>query len=78
MATSGHGLSWFRIQGSQTLFTSGYAIASNPRVAPVVVDNILTLSNENIPNTQILDIVSSSYYDSTYTNFTATIKSYDL
>jgi hypothetical protein len=78
MATSGDGINWFGIQGSKTLFTTAYGIGSNPRVGPVVVDSRLTLSNTNTPNTQQLDIVSGSYYDSAYTNFTATIKSYDL
>jgi hypothetical protein len=84
MVYSYDGFNWYPVNNftptsSQIpILTTGYAIASNSGIGAVVVPSQLTLSNYNIPSTQTLDIVSNSYYNSGYNNFTATIKSYDL
>ena len=50
------------------VFTQGNGIAGNPRIGAVVCDSQVALSDS-------LDIVSDTYYNTGYTNFSASIQS---
>jgi hypothetical protein len=86
MAYSYDGVLWYGVPSalnssnpnSSPIFSTGIAIGSNSQVGPVVVDSQLALNNGNIPNTQTLDIVSGSYYNQSYTNFTVKITSNEI
>jgi hypothetical protein len=81
MANSYDGVNWYVSSGFAGItgcFTTCTGIGSNSLIGIPVVDSQMTLSNINIPQTKTLDIVSDSYYDKSYTNFTSTFKSYDL
>jgi hypothetical protein len=74
MAYSYNGKDWFGVPNylkttSPTpIFSSGISGCSNSQIGSVIVDSVLTISDKNNPNTKTLDIVSGSYYDSTFTN----------
>ena len=84
MAYSYNGIKWYGIESFKNttspspVFTSGSAISSNSKIGAIVVDSQLTLSKGNLPNTQTLDLVSDTYYDPAYTNFTSRIISKNL
>ena len=84
MAYSYNGIKWYGIASFKNttspspVFTSGSAISSNSKIGAIVVDSQLTLSKGNLPNTQTLDLVSDTYYDPAYTNFTSRIISKNL
>jgi hypothetical protein len=78
MAISGDGIHWSGVPTSSNLFTTAYGIGSNSRIGATVGDSQMILTNKNTPNTQTVDMVSNSYYDSAYTNFTSTITTNNL
>jgi hypothetical protein len=84
MAYSYDGINWYGVPSClnstnpSPLFNTGLVIGSNSRIGVVIVDSQLTLSNKNLLSTQKLDLVSGSYYDQSYTNFTSKITSHDL
>jgi hypothetical protein len=60
------GLTWYSAPNS--IFTQGNGVAGNPRLGATVSDSQVALSDS-------LDVVSDTYYNTGYTNFSATIQS---
>ena len=63
---SQNGLTWY--VASSSIFTQGNGVAGNPRIGAMVCDSQVALSDS-------LDVVSDTYYNTGYTNFSATIQS---
>jgi hypothetical protein len=61
---------------TQPLFTAGYGVASNPRIGAVIVDSQLSLNQTGNGLNSKLDVVSDSYFQNTYKEFTANITSH--
>ena len=61
------GLTWY--VGSNNVFTQGNGVAGNPRIGAVVCDSQVALSDSTT-----LDVVSDTYYNTGYTNFSAAIQ----
>jgi len=59
------GLTWYASTGG--IFTQGNGVAGNPRIGAVVCDSQVALSDS-------LDVVSDTYYNTGYTNFSAAIQ----
>ena len=66
------GLTWYP-SPSSGLFTQGNGVAGNPRIGATVCDSQLVL-NANEAGSNTLDIVSDTYCNTGYTNFSATIQ----
>jgi hypothetical protein len=62
---SADGLTWYA--SSNNVFTQGNGVAGNPRIGAVVCDSQVALSDS-------LDVVSDTYYNTGYTNFSAAIQ----
>jgi hypothetical protein len=77
MAQSYDGIKWYGItdlvNNDKVVFNEGNVISSNSGIGACVVDSQMILSN-----TKTLDIVSGSYYDKSYNNFTVNITSTNL
>ena len=56
-----------------SVLASGYGIASNPRIGAVVVDSQLTMNGSGYGKNNKLDIVSDSYFQNSYKEFSATV-----
>ncbi len=63
------GLTWYSAPNS--IFTQGNGVAGNPRLGATVSDSQVALYDS-------LDVVSDTYYNTGYTNFSATIQSQTL
>ena len=63
------GNTWYQVNNSKSIFTTGYGVAGNPGIGPVFVDSQLVLNNFGNGLSSNLDIVSDTYYNSGYTNF---------
>ncbi len=57
-----------------TIFTQGNGVAGNSRIGATVCDSQVTLSN----GSSTLDIASDTYYNTGYTEMSATIQSQTL
>jgi hypothetical protein len=64
------GLTWYAAP-SGIFSTQGYGVAGNPRIGATVSDSQVALSDS-------LDVVTDTYYNTGYTNFSATIQSQTL
>jgi len=58
--------------------STGYGVASNPRVGAVVVDSQLSLTGTGNGLNSKLDIVSDSYFQNSYKEFTANVISHNF
>ena len=75
---SSDGLTWTAVT-ENPFGVDGYGngVAGNPNIGPVIVDSQIVLNtNYNLSNR--LDIVSDSYYNQGFTNFSLTIKAQEL
>jgi hypothetical protein len=71
MIYSQDGLTWYA--ASSGIFTQGNGVAGNSRIGATVCDSQLVL-NANEGGSNTLDIVSDTYCNTGYTNFSATIQ----
>ena len=65
------GLTWYTV--SSSIFTQGNGVAGNPRIGATLCDSQIAL-NTNTGGSNTLDIVSDTYCNTGYTNFSATIQ----
>jgi hypothetical protein len=79
IAYSYDGTTWYYVTNSKNIFSiGGYGLGSNSKIGYPIVPSQLVL-DKNGPNlTNQLDLVSDTYCNSGYTNFTTTIQSNDL
>jgi hypothetical protein len=74
IAYSSDGKIWTGVPtSSASIFTEGYGVAGNPNIGTTIVDSVITLNSNILPNTNRLDIVSDSYYNTGYSNFSVNI-----
>ena len=71
IAYSQDGITWYPALNS--IFTQGNGVAGNPRIGATVCDSQIVL-NASIGGSNTLDIISDTYYNKGYTNFSATIQ----
>jgi hypothetical protein len=71
IAYSQDGLAWYPAPNG--IFTQGNGIAGNPRIGATVCDSQIVI-NASMGGSNTLDIVSDTYYNKGYTNFSATIQ----
>ena len=58
-----------------TIFTTrGNGVASNPMIGATVVDSQLVLNKNGFGLNSSLDVMSDSYYDKSFTNFSETFR----
>ena len=75
IAYSYDGITWTGVSESISIFSnSGYGIAGNPGIGPTIVDSQLVLNKNGFGLNSSLDLVSDTYYDKSFTNFSATFK----
>ena len=67
IAYSSDGITWTGIGTS--IFQYGNGVAGNPKVGATIVDSVITLNSNILPNTNRLDIVAANYYNKGYSNF---------
>lgn len=70
------GIVWYTAPNS-IFSTQGNGVAGNPRIGAVVVDSQIVL-NANTDGSNTLDVVSDTYYNTGYTNFSAMIQTQTL
>jgi hypothetical protein len=71
IAISADGINWTGVAGG--IFTSVYAVAGNSNIGAVIVDSVITLNANILPNTTRLDIVADNYYNTGYSNLSINI-----
>ena len=69
IAYSSDGISWTPVVNNTSIFSNGYGVAGNPKVGATIVDSVITLNSNILPNTNRLDIVAANYYNKGYSNF---------
>jgi hypothetical protein len=77
VAYSTDGLNWYTGQ-STSIFTTGYGVASNPRIGATVVDSQLSLYTSGNGLNNKLDVISDPYFHNSYKEFTANITSHNF
>ena len=76
---SSDGITWTGTTGtSATIFSNGYGVAGNPRIGATVVDSQIVLNANGYNQSSRLDVVSDSYYNFGFSNFSSTIRSKEL
>ena len=80
IAYSSDGIKWNGL--GKTIFdstsptgSSGFGVAGNPNVGATIVDSVITLNKNILPNTNKLDIVADSYYNTGFSNLSLNITS---
>jgi hypothetical protein len=74
IAYSNDGETWYGVPNSTSIFSgTGSGVASNSNVGAVIVDSALTLNANTYPQSNTLDVVSDTYYNIGYTNFSCDI-----
>ena len=53
----------------------GNGVAGNPNVGATIVDSVITLNKNILPNTNKLDIVADNYYNTGFSNLSLNITS---
>jgi hypothetical protein len=66
-------LEWFFI-----LSLGGHSVEGNPKIGVIVVDSVLSLNSNVYPQSNTIDIISSNYYNTGYTNFSFNISSTEI
>ena len=72
IAYSSDGITWTAL-GNSIFTSSGFGVAGNPNIGATIVDSVITLNSNILPNTNRLDIVSGNYYNTGYSNFSVEI-----
>jgi len=72
IAYSSDGIKWVGI-GTNIITEYGYGVAGNPNIGATIVDSVITLNSNSLPNTNRLDIVASNYYNKGYSNLSIDI-----
>jgi len=81
IAYSSDGITWTGatdssgvVGSSKNIFRNyGNGVAGNPNVGATIVDSVITLNSNILPNTNRLDIVAANYYNTGYSNFSMEI-----
>ena len=62
------------VTGSTSIFSSaGLGVGGNSNVGATIVDSVITLNTNILPNTNRLDIMSQNYYNTGYQNFSVNL-----
>ena len=74
LAYSTDGITWTGVTGSTSIFSSaGQGVGGNSNVGATIVDSVITLNTNILPNTNRLDIMSQGYYNTGYQNFSVNL-----
>ena len=73
IAYSSDGIKWTGL-GKNIITEYGYGVAGNPNIGATIVDSVITLNSNSLPNTNKLDIVASNYYNTGYSNLSIEIE----
>ena len=73
IAYSSDGIKWTGL-GKNIITEYGYGVAGNPNIGATIVDSVITLNSNSLPNTNKLDIVASNYYNTGYSNLSIVIE----
>jgi hypothetical protein len=75
LAYSGNGINWSPVPNSTNIFTTNcYGVAANSRIGATVVDSQIIIDQNGFGQSDSLDVVSDSFYNTGYDNFSVNFK----